>query len=102
MAAKRYHQSMKDRVHEAAGEDMYLLKDSGSERARRARAMYNGGMIDEDHSAIANLPQDVKMRSYARSASAMSEDLDDTERGVDKQVGQDASQARAHMKPHKY
>lgn len=100
--AKRYYQSIRDRVHEGVGEDMYLLKDSRSERARRAHAMYESGMIDEDRSAIANLPQDVKMRSYARSATAMTDELDDTERGVDKQVGRDASQARAHMKPHKY
>lgn len=102
MAAKRYHQSMKDRVHEAAGEDLYLLKDSHAERARRAREMYKHGMIDEDHSAVANLPQGVKMESYPRDNSAMHEELDDTLYGVDMQTGRDSSQGRRHMKPHKY
>lgn len=102
MAAKRYHQSMKDRVHEGVGEEMHLLKDHHPERARRHRAMYHGGMIDEDHSAIANLPQSVKMTSYPRSAGAMHEELDDTLGGVDKQMGEDAGQSRRHMRPHKY
>ena len=97
MAAKRYHQTMRDRKNEAYGEGYY----EGAE-GRRTQEMQDGGMIREDRSAIANLPQEVMMKAYPKTGPYMPEMLDDTLRGVDKQMDGDDSQRRKTMNPHKY
>lgn len=76
--------------------------DSRSERSRRHKEMYGMGMIDEDHSAVANLPQGVKMGSYEQTGPWMPEIIDDTLKGVDKQMDRDDSQRRKYMKLHKF
>lgn len=100
--AKRYHQSEKARVHEAVGEDMYLMRDGRGERNRRHKEMYGNGMIDEDHSAVANLPQGVKMESYNQTGPWMRDMLDDTIRGVDKQMDADDRENMRELRPRKY
>lgn len=95
--AKRYHQSVKDRKHEAYGEGYYE-----GHHERRRQEMEDGGMIREDRSAIANLPQEVMMKAYPKTGPYMPEDLDDTIRGVDKQIDGDDSQRRRTFNPHKY
>jgi hypothetical protein len=69
---------------------------------RRTQEMQDGGMIREDHSKIANLPQEVMMKPYPKEGNYMPEDLDDTIRGVDEQMGADNRQRSKHNKPHKY
>ncbi len=128
---KRYHQSMKDRMHESRGEynhhrdmhndemkhekdhmrraerNMYRLEAmKGREHyagadPRRRQEMEDAGMIREDHSAMANLPQQVIMRPYPNRGSYMPEDLDDTIRGVDRQIGYDDYKRSEHMYPKK-
>ena len=69
---------------------------------RRKQEMEDGGMIREDRSAIANLPQEVMMKAYPKTGPYMPEDLNDTISGVDKQMSGDDSQRRRSFNPHKY
>lgn len=85
MAAKRHHDGM------YAGHS-----------ARRHQEMQDAGMIREDHSAIANLPQEVMMKPYPKDRDYLPEGLDDTIRGVDKQMDADNAKRKGEMKPHKY
>lgn len=72
-----------------------------SEGARRTKAMQDGGMIESDFSAVANLPQNVMMKSYEKTGPYMPEELDDTIVGVDKQMDYDDSQRRKTFNPKK-
>ena len=56
---------------------------------RRALEREDGGMINEDHSAMANMPQAVVMKYYSKNRYS-TYDLDDTIRGVDEQIGKDS------------
>lgn len=70
MAAKRYH-------------------DEGSyagEQARRTQEMQDAGMIKEDRSAVANLPQNVMYKPYPKNNDYLPQNLDDTLAGVDRQI----------------
>ncbi len=69
---------------------------------RRTQEMEDGGMIREDHSAIANLPQSVMIKPYPKNGPYMPEDLDDTIKGVDHQINTlDDSKRRQHNVPKK-
>lgn len=70
---------------------------------RRRQEMEDAGMISEDHSQVANLPQEVVMRPYSKVGHYMPEDvLDDTIRGVDHQMDDlDGRKERQHMMPKK-
>ena len=70
--------------------------------SRRKQEMQDGGMIHEDHAQIANMPQVVMMKPYPKTGPYMPEDIDDTIRGVDKQMDMDDSKRRKTMSPHKY
>ncbi len=69
--------------------------------SRRHQEMHDAGMISEDHSAIANMPQNVMMKPYPKEGGYMPESLDDTIRGVDHQMGKDNSKKMAHLDPKK-
>ena len=75
---------------------------SGME-ARRHQEMQDAGMLHEDHSAVANMPQNVMMKPWPSAGHYMPEDvLDDTIRGVDRQMGElDGGKERKHMVPKK-
>ncbi len=77
--AKRFHDGKMMEKHE------YYA----GEKSRRNQENEDAGMIREDHSAIANLPQNVMMKAYPRPGGYMPEDLDDTIRGVDDQMAMD-------------
>lgn len=62
----------------------------------------NKGMISEDHKALANLPQEVRMAEYPRFMYGLDPDLDDTIRGIDGQVYADDSQMKRHISKSKY
>lgn len=68
---------------------------------RRHQEMQDAGMIREDKSAIANLPQEVMIKPYPRNGSYMPEQLDDSDRGVRKQMNLDDSQRDKHNVPKK-
>lgn len=59
------------------------------------------GMIKENSSAIANLPQEVMIKPYPMTGPYMGETYDDTMRGIDMQMDGDDSKRRAHAKPRK-
>lgn len=68
---------------------------------RRRQEMRDAGMIHEDHRQIANLPQEVKMEMYPMTGPRTPEDIDDTLRGVDRQINYDNSQKMRHFFPKK-
>ena len=69
---------------------------------RRTQEMQDGGMIREDRSKVANLPQEVMMKPWPVEGGYMPEKLDDTIRGIDEQKSADNSKRAQHNKPHKY
>lgn len=89
--AKRYYSGKMLEKH-----DYYA-----GEESRRHQEMEDAGMIREDHSAIANLPQNVMIKAYPRPDGYMPEVLDDTIRGVDAQVALDNRKRKEHFAPKK-
>lgn len=71
------------------------------ESARVRMEHEDGGMIMEDRSAIANLPQEVMMKPWEREHSYMPEDLHDDIRSVDHQIGLDTGKRNAKLMPKK-
>ena len=106
--AKRHHGHMKkqthmDRMHESEGMKHKMHEGHyEGHHGRRNQEMMDSGMISEDHSAIANLPQNVMMKPYPRPGGYMPEDLDDTIRGIDEQMSKDNSKMEKHLQPEKY
>lgn len=70
--------------------------------ARRHQEMHDAGMIREDHSAIANMPQEVMMKAWPDGGGYEPERLDDTIRGINEQKSADYGQMKKHLHPHKY
>jgi hypothetical protein len=68
---------------------------------RRKMEMMDAGMIHEDRSQIANLPQEVMIKPYPMTGPYMPEEIDDTIRGVDEQMDYDDGKRRAHFYPKK-
>lgn len=68
---------------------------------RRAQEHHDAHMIDEDHNAMANLPQQPIMKYYAKPHGYTPEVLDDTISGVDGQIDLDNRQKMHHFKPKK-
>lgn len=97
MASKRYYQNKEDRRDESRGMQGYY---SGMD-ARRRQEMEDAGMIHEDHRAIANLPQEVMIKPYPMTGPYIPEVLDDTIRGVDKQMDFDDRKRKEHFFPKK-
>lgn len=69
--------------------------------ARRSQEARDSRMISEDHGAIANLPQDVKMHPWPSERSYMEDHLDDTISGIDHQQMVDAHQRTKGTNPRK-
>ena len=53
---------------------------------RRKQEMHDAGMITEDHSAVANMPQDVKYKPWPSAHSGMDHMIDDTIAGINRQM----------------
>lgn len=83
MAKKKYYQGKKGRMDESNGMSLY-------EKHKRMERDF-AGMIKEDRSAPANLPQEKIMKYYPDTYYARSGYLDDTIGMVDYQIDQDAS-----------
>jgi len=100
MAHKKHHKMKKHhdghmKAHDSGG-------SIAGEMDKSFRKHYTEGMIHEDHSCIANLPQNAMIKQYGRMHSPMNETLDDTIKGVDYQIGSDDSGRNRNLKPHKY
>jgi hypothetical protein len=65
------------------------------------RGIEKPGMIYEDRRAIANFPQEVMMKPYPMTGPWMPEDLDDTGKGVERQMDYDDAQRRSGFYPKK-
>lgn len=98
---KRYHQSPKARLAESRGEERHLLRGKGMD-PRRYQEMRDAGMINEDHSATANLPQQVKYHDWPKARHYHDYGLDDTIRGIDRQMDEDNYEMEKHLQPGKY
>lgn len=94
--AKRHHESKSGMIGNFRDREHYA---GMSERTRLERE--DGGMIFEDHRAISNLPQEVMIKAYPRTGPNMPSGLDDTIRGVDKQMDYDDSQRARNFYPKK-
>ncbi len=68
---------------------------------RRHQEMQDAGMIHENHSAIANMPQEVMIKPWPDAGTYMPEQLDDTIRGVNRQVALDDSKRDKNLVPKK-
>ncbi len=70
---------------------------------RRHMEMRDAGMISEDHSQVANMPQQVKYHAWTKPAyGMMDERIDDSISGINRQMSRDEEQGRRGMSPHKY
>lgn len=76
---KKYHQTRRDREDESRGMERYW------ERKEHKDGMDSRyyGMLSEDHSAPANLPQHVIQETYPKCDYMKDYELDDTIRGID-------------------
>lgn len=70
-------------------------------KARRLEAK-DYEMISEDHNAVANLPQDVKYHAWPQAGYYADSNLDDTIRGINKQLDADGAGMRKHKSKEKY
>lgn len=68
---------------------------------RRRQEMEDAGMIHENHSEVANLPQEVMMKPYPKTGPWTPENIDDTIHGIDRQIDGDDSQKMKHFHPKK-
>lgn len=68
---------------------------------RRRQEMEDAGMIHEDQSKIANLPQYVMIKEYPKVGPYLSEGLEDSIAGVDHQMDYDDGKRREHFYPKK-
>jgi hypothetical protein len=91
--AKRYHDS---RVKMLKHREYYA-----GEEGRRTQEMEDGGMLHEDHSAMANMPQNIIMKHYPKSYGYMPEGLDDGISGVDGLIEKNDRKRTEHNKPKK-
>lgn len=83
----RHHHD--DMGHRPAGHPRDMMISDGyyaGPHARFRQEMQDGGMIHEDHNAIANMPQNVMMKMYPKEGYYLPENLDDTIRGIDRQI----------------
>lgn len=62
----------------------------------------DAGMIENDHSAFANLPMEMMMKPYPPCPAYMDWEMEDNIKGIDKQQSADNSARRRGFSPHKY
>ncbi len=100
MAHKKHHSSHK-KHHAGHHSSMHHAEHYAGMEPRRRQEMEDAGMIHENHSAIANLPQEVMIKPYPVPRNYLPEVLDDTLHGVDKQMDYDDNKRREHFMPKK-
>ena len=106
--AGKYYQGKKDRMDESRGmKDYYKNKgkrmdnkrDSNSKKGLDSGYM---GMISEDHSAPANLPQQVVHSYYPPCEYIDNSYLDDTIKGVDETLDDNIKKVESHQSDSMY
>lgn len=71
------------------------------EAARKRMERHDGGMINDDMSAVANLPQEVMYKPWPTVDEYLPENLRDDLGSVDAQMRMDNGKRRAHNVPKK-
>jgi hypothetical protein len=71
------------------------------EASRKRMEKEDGGMISDDMSAVANLPQEVMYKPWPSQDMYMPEDLRDDIRSVDEQMNMDNRKRKEHNMPKK-
>jgi len=91
MANKRHYSAEpKGKAYSPLGHSERLGKEEyAGPHQRRALERMDAAMISEDHTAMANMPQQVIMKYYPK-AHYSTYDMDDTIRGIDKQQQADS------------
>jgi hypothetical protein len=72
------------------------------EKMRRKTEMRDAGMINDDKSAVANMPQEVKYTGWGNYFRGFDSNLDDTNRGIERQQREDEGMAKRHNVPKKW
>ena len=90
--AKRHHNA---KMHVSEG-------SYAGESARVRMEHHDGGMIMEDHSKIANLPQEVMIKKYAPADDYAVYGLNDTIASVDHQRKEDSKRKKKGEFPDMY
>lgn len=93
MAKKRFYDNKK----RASRNESYA-----GMRARDAQEARDWSMIWEDRNAVANLPQEVIYKAYPKNDGSLSEGLNDTITGIDRQISIDKRKMLAKLSPEKY
>ena len=80
----------------------YYKEEMFAGKGQADRMQYEMGMmVQEDRSAMANLPQQVVMRDYPKNPYAMGR-VPDTIAGVDNQIREDSKHQKSGRFPEKY
>ena len=71
---------------------------------RRTQEMQDGGMLREDRSAVANMPQSIMYKPWPKNRDADIVDgrLEDTMEGMDKLTGENVAGMKKHLKNNKW
>jgi hypothetical protein len=83
------------------GRDMHNDSRSNAQENEYTMRHNTGGYLTEDHSQVANLPQNVVYRPYGDPVAYLPQDIDDTISGIDRQRGIDMRKAMEHFFPKK-
>lgn len=119
MAKKRHHSSDKYEKRESSVSMMENVRygkhmRGGMKRGTPGEGSYEGlesarnqerrdaMMIYEDHSAVANLPQQVIYKPWPSARHYTDYGLDDTISGIDHQENLDNRKMEEHLQPEKY
>jgi len=78
------------------------MKHHSAHHERRMHEMREAGMISEDKSAVANMPQSVMYKPWGGRYDELDHGQDDTIRGIDEQRNADHAVAKRHNKPSKW
>lgn len=95
---KKYYQGKKDRADESRGMKKYEKKSN----YRNGMASGYMGMISEDKSAPANLPQEVKHEYYPKRDYVNNYYLDDTMKGIDDNSDNSVRKVESHQSDSMY
>ena len=60
------------------------------------------GMINSDYNAVANLPQQVVMKDWPAESNYNNYGVEDSIRGIDRQLNADGSKMKSQLQPEKY
>lgn len=84
-------------------ENLQFLLTKGQTMAKeKYYSSKKSGMISENRSAVANMPQEVVYRAYPQGIEDFDAQIDDTISGIDAQMREDYKRAKAKIKPMRY